>query len=144
LGLAVNGHSSDNVTGVPVGALRAYVTTEDGVLNEIVTKAVIPLNQWIYVVFTNSLTTGMHIYVDGEEQDVTVISGVLNPQDTIKRATELYIGHDAICFIDEVHISNMAAEPTSGQVLWMQWLFWAIVAAGFGLGLFFYYKTHKH
>jgi parallel beta-helix repeat protein len=145
VGLAVNGHASGNGTGIPVGALRAYVTTEDGVLNEIVTTELVPLNQWVHVVFTRSLTTGMHIYVNGEEQNVTVTSGVLNPQGAIKRETELYIGHDAICFIDEVRISNTAQEPTGGQFLWMQWWFWAVVVAtGLGVGLFFYYKKHKH
>jgi parallel beta-helix repeat protein len=146
VGLAVNGHSSGNGTGIPVGALKGYVTTEDGVLNEIViTKSVIALNQWTHVVFTRSLKTGMHIHVNGEEQSVTVTSGVLNPQGAIKRETELYIGHDAICFIDEVRISNTAQEPTCGQFLWMQWWFWAVaVATGLGVGLFFYCKKHKH
>lgn len=145
VGLAVNGYASGNGMGIPVGALRAYVTTEDGVLNEIVTTELVPLNQWAHVVFTRSLTTGMHIYVNGEEQNVTVTSGVLNPQGAIKRETELYIGHDAICFIDEVRISNTAQEPTGGQFLWMQWWFWVvIVAIGLGVGLFFYYKKHKH
>jgi len=27
----------------------------------------VPLNQWIHVVFTRSLTSGMRIYVDGQE-----------------------------------------------------------------------------
>ena len=145
VGLAVNGYASGNGMNIPVGALRAYVTTEDGVLNEIVTTGLVPLNQWVHVVFTRSLTTGMHIYVNGEEQNVTVTSGVLNPQGAIKRETELYIGHDAICFIDEVRISNTAQEPTGGRFLWMQWWFWAVVVGtGLGLGLFFYYKQHKH
>jgi parallel beta-helix repeat protein len=144
-GLAVNGHTSDDGTGLPVGVLRAYVATDEG-LNEIVTtKPVVSLNQWQHVVFTRSLSTGMHIYVNGEEKNVTVTSGTLNPQSAIKRETELYIGHDAVCFIDEVSISNMAVEPTSGQLLWMQWWFWAtVVTAGFGAGLFFYYKKLKH
>jgi parallel beta-helix repeat protein len=145
VGLAVNGYASGNGMNIPVGALRAYVTTEDGVLNEIVTTGLVPLNQWVHVVFTRSLTTGMHIYVNGEEQNVTVTSGVLNPQGAIKRETELYIGHDAICFIDEVRISNTAQEPTGGQFLWMQWWFWVVVVGtGLGVGLFFYYKKHKH
>ena len=145
VGLAVNGYASGNGMDIPVGALRAYVTTEDGVLNEIVTTGLVPLNQWVHVVFTRSLTTGMHIYVNGEEQNVTVTSGVLNPQGAIKRETELYIGHDAICFIDEVRISNTAQEPTGGRFLWMQWWFWAVVVAtGLGVGLFVYYKKHKH
>ena len=144
-GLAVNGHASANGTGLPVGVLRAYVATDEG-LNEIVTtEPVVSLNQWMHVVFTRSLSTGMHIYVNGEEQNVTVTSGVQNPQGAMKRETELYIGHDAVCFIDEASISNTAWEPIGGQVVWMQWWFWAtIVAVGLGACLVFYYRKRKH
>jgi hypothetical protein len=144
-GLAVNGHTPDNGTGLPVGVLRAYVATDEG-LNEIVTtEPFVSLNQWMHVVFTRSLSTGMHIYVNGEEQNVTVTSGVQNPQGAIRRETELYIGHDAVCFIDEAGISNTAGEPIGGQVVWMQWWFWAaVVAAGLGACLIFYYMKLKH
>jgi len=143
-GLAVNGHTLGNGS-VPVGALRAYIATDEG-LNEIVTtEPVVSLNQWAHVVFTRSLSTGMHIYVKGEEQNVTVTSGKQNPQGAIRRETELYIGHDAICFIDEARISNTASEPTIVQFLWLQWWFWAtVIAAGLGAGFVFYYKKRKH
>jgi nitrous oxidase accessory protein len=144
VGLAVNGLASDNGTGVPVGALRAYVTTDED-LNEIVTTTpVVSLGTWMHVVFTRSLTDGMHIYVNGEEQNVTVTSGTQNPQGAIKRETELYMGHDAICFIEEIRVSNTALEPTGGQVLWMQWWLWAVVAAvALGVGLFVYYRRRS-
>lgn len=143
-GLAVNGHTSGNES-VPVGALRAYVATDEG-LNEIVTtEYVVSLNQWTHVVFTRSLSTGMHIYVNGEEQNVMVTSGTQNPKGTIRRETELYIGHDAICFIDEASISNTVTEPNSAQFLWLQWWFWAtVIAAASGVGFAFYYMKHKH
>jgi len=142
-GLAVNGHASDG--SVPVGALRAYLATDEG-LNEIVTtEPVVSLNQWAYVVFTRSLSGGMRIYVNGEEQNVKVTSGTQNPQGAIRRETELYIGHDAICFIDEVHISNTTLETASGQFLWLPWWVWApIIATALGGGFVFYYTKHKH
>jgi parallel beta-helix repeat protein len=143
-GLAVNGQTSDNGS-LPVGALRAYVATNEG-LNEIVTtEPVISLNQWTHVVFTRSLSEGMHIYVNGKEQNVTVTFGTQSPKGTIRRETELYIGHDAICFIDEVHISNTALETASGQFLWLPWWVWTIfIAAASGMGFIFYYTKRKH
>ncbi len=143
-GLAVNGHTSGNGS-VPIGALRAYIANDEE-LNEIVTtEPVVFLNQWVHVIFTRSLSTGMHIYVNGEEQNVTVTSGMQNPQGVIRRETELYIGHDAICFIDEISISNTAVELTGGQFFWMQWWFWATVgAASLGASFFFYYEKRKH
>jgi hypothetical protein len=143
-GLAVNGYTSDNGS-VPVGALRAYLATDEG-LNEIVTtEPVVSLNQWEHVVFTRSLSEGMHIYVNGEEQNVKVTSGTQNPQGTIIRETELYIGHDAICFIDEVRISNMTLEIASGQFLWLPWWVWAtIIATASGAIFVFYYTKRKH
>ncbi len=128
-GLAFNGEPPQNSSAPVVGALRGYVLTSEG-LNEIVTtQAVVPLNQWIHVVFTRSLTTGMHIYVDGKEQEVKVTSGVANPSGSIVRPTETYIGHDAICTIDELKLSNTA--QASAEPLWMQWWLWtAIILAG--------------
>jgi nitrous oxidase accessory protein NosD len=144
-GLAVNGYTSDGGAGVPLGALRAYVSTEEEGLNEIVTtEPVVSLGQWMHVVFTRSLATGMHIYVNGEEQNVTVVSGVRDPKGLIRRETELYVGHDAVCFVDEAGIYNVAVEPSAGQFLWVLWLLSAaVVAAGLGAGLFFYYRKHK-
>ncbi len=129
VGLAVNGELPGNGSSVPQGALRGYVLTDSGGFNEIVTTdPVIPLNQWTHVTFTRSLTTGMHIYVNGEEKNVNVTYGVLNPAGSIQRDTELYIGHDSISMIDEVAISNYALAPQN-QSLWLQWWFWTIVGA---------------
>jgi hypothetical protein len=109
-GLAVNGITqSENGALVPQGALRGYVTTDTGGFNEIVTTEPIILNQWIQVTSTRSLTTGMHIYINGIEQNVKVTSGVQNPTGSIINGTELWLGHDAEVTIDEVRISNLAS-----------------------------------
>jgi hypothetical protein len=109
-GLAVNGITqSENGITVPQGALRGYVTTDTGGFNEIVTTEPIILNQWIQVTSTRSLTTGMHIYINGIEQNVKVTSGVQNPTGSIINGTELWLGHDAEVTIDEVRISNLAS-----------------------------------
>lgn len=137
-GLAINGEAPQNDTAPALGAIRAYVLTKDG-LNEIVTtKSVITLNQWMHVVFVRSLTTGMHIYVDGTEQEVRVTAGSVNPQGVTLRQTETYIGHDAISTIDELNLSNKAVPPEQ-QPLWMQgWLWAALFAVIAASGLGFY------
>ena len=130
VGLAVNGDLPGNGSSVSQGALRGYVLTDSGGFNEIVTTdPVISLNQWTHVTFTRSLTTGMHIYVNGEEKNVKVTCGVLNPAGSIQRDTELYIGHDSISTIDEVAISNYGSTQQD-QSLWLQWWFWTIIGAG--------------
>ncbi len=127
-GVAINGEEPQNSSAPKIGAIRGYVLTQDG-LNEIVTKNfVIELNQWTHVVFTRSLTTGMHIYIDGQEQQVAVTSGDANPQGSTLRQTETYIGHDAVCTIDELKLSSTA--DAAAQPLWMQWGLWASVLAG--------------
>lgn len=137
-GLAVNGKSLDETVGIPQGALLAFVSTETGGLNEIATiEPVVALNQWMHVVFTRSLSNGMHIYVNGEEQSIRVISGDQNPKGPIKRETELYIGHDAVCLIDELSLYNMALEPTNDQLPWIQWAIFLVIIAG---AIFFYLK----
>jgi hypothetical protein len=127
-----------------VGVLRAYVFTKKGGFNEITTTQLIPLDRWIHVFFARSLTTGMHIFVNGQEQTVTVTAGVANPSGEIMRQNEIYIGHDAICTIDELRISN-SVESTE-QPLWVQWWFWtatmiAIVAGG---SLITYFKKRAN
>lgn len=141
-GLAINGEAPQNDSAPPIGALRGYVLTNEG-LNEIVTsKAVVSLNQWIHVVFTRSIATGMHIYVDGKEQPTVVSSGVANPSGLIVRQTETYIGHDAICTIDELKISNTA--DSLYQPMWMQWWLWAIFfVALVASGVMLYYSRHR-
>ena len=133
LGIAINGETPQNSSSPPIAALRGYVMTQNGVLNEIDTTQPIPLNQWIHVVFTRSLTSGMHIYVNGTEQAVQVISGVANPSGPIMTQNELYIGHDSITQIDELRVSNMVEQQT--QPLWTQWWLWAILFVGVSVSL---------
>ena len=149
LGLAVNGETPQNASSPPIAALRGYVMTEDGVLNEIDSKEPLPLNQWIHVVFTRSLTTGMHIYINEQEQNVTVFSGVANPSGAAMPQNELYIGHDSITQIDELQISNTVGTQT---LLWMQWWFWTAIIGALAVGALLFnkrtaiikqYKTRK-
>jgi hypothetical protein len=133
LGIAINGETPQNSSSPPIAALRGCVMTQNGVLNEIDTINPVPLNQSIHVVFTRSLTSGMHIYVDGVEQKVQVSSGVANPSGSIMTQNELYIGHDSITNVDELHVSNMIEQQT--QPLWMQWWLWAILFVGLGSSL---------
>jgi len=128
-GLAVNG-IQDN-SSLPVGVLRGYMLDTTGRFNEIATQApVISLNQWTHVVFTRSLATGMHLYVNDVEQEVTVTSGTQNPTDPISRGNEFYMGHDSLSTVDEVVISNVALTP-GAQVPWLQWWFWTLIFGGF-------------
>jgi parallel beta-helix repeat protein len=131
VGLAINGESPESGNGIPQGALRGFVLDDKKVFNEIVTTEPVSLNKWSYVMFTRSLATGMHIYVDGVEQNVTVTSGVRNPTGAIAGASEIYIGHDSFTILDEVSVSNFAEVPA--PPLWMQWWFWAVVVAGIAL-----------
>jgi hypothetical protein len=110
-GIAVKAGLPQNGYAVPTGALSGYVFTDTGGFNEIVTtESVVPLNEWIHVTFTRSLTTGMHIYVNGVEQNVKTIYGTQNPAGSMVNGTELYFGHDSEVTMDEVHISNLAPE----------------------------------
>jgi len=93
-----------------VGVLSGCIFTDSSGFNEILTtEPVIPLNQWLNVAFTRT-STGMHLYVDGEEQDVTAVEGVQNPVGSIVNGTEVYIGHDSEIIIDEAKISDLAPE----------------------------------
>ena len=128
LGLAINGETPQNSSSPSIAALRGYVMTQNGVLNEIDTKEPVPLNQWVHVVFTRSLTSGIHIYVNGEDQAVQVSSGVANPTGSIMAQNEIYIGHDSITQIDELKILNTIGSQV--QPLWMHWWLWAILFVG--------------
>ena len=130
LGIAINGEIPQNSSSPPTASIRGYVMTQNGVLNEIDTKEPIPFNQWVHVVFTRSLTSGMHIYVNGIEQEVQVSSGVANPTGTAVNQNELYIGHDSITQIDELQIKNIALSQV--QPLRMQWWIWPILFLGIG------------
>ena len=142
LGVAINGETPSNASSPLLGALRAYVATSSG-LNEIDTKQVLSFNTWVHVVFVRSTTTGMHLYVNGKEQAVTVAAGTVNPIGPILKTTDIYIGHDSMTEIDQLQISN-TAEPI-GQPLWMQWWLWtAVILAGMaGTGLVLYFKSPK-
>lgn len=147
-GLAVNGMEPENSTSPVVGALRGYVVTDTEGFNEIVTtEAGIPLNEWTHVVFTRSLTSGMHLYVNGEETDVMVTEGKQNPTGTINRSAALYIGHDSNAIIDELSISNIAMQNLETS-MWMQGWFWTAITIGVLLAvttaaLFYFKKRHK-
>ena len=94
-----------------IGVLSGCVYTDSSGFNEVLTaEPVISLNEWINVAFTRT-STGMYLYVNGEEQAVTVIEGVQNPEGSIINGTEVYIGHDSEITIDEVKISDLAPEP---------------------------------
>jgi len=109
-GLAVKPSLEQNGIGIPQGVLSGCVFTDSGGFNEIVTtEPVISLNQWTNVAFTRT-STGMHLYVNGEEKNVKAIQGVQNPVGSIINGTELYIGHDSEVIIDEVKISDLAPE----------------------------------
>jgi hypothetical protein len=95
------------------GFLRGYVYTDKEHLNEIMTtEPLIPLNKWIHVAFTRSLSSGMHLYVNGEEVEVNVVQGVRNPMGKILMGTEIYFGHDAEIIIDEPRICDVALNPS--------------------------------
>ena len=146
VGLAVCGLSAKNNTVVPQGALIGSLYTQTGELNEIATtEPVMKPNQWTHVVFTRSQTTGMHIYVNGEEQTVNVTSGTASPTGSIKRANEIYIGHDSIAIIDDVSLRNCAINPTV-QPLWLQWWLWTALAAVLTAcgGAFIYFKKRGY
>jgi nitrous oxidase accessory protein len=146
VGLAVNGREPENSASPVVGALRGYVVTEEG-FNEIVsTEAAITLNEWTHVVFTRSLTSGMHLYVNGLEKAVMVTGGKQNPIGAINRSAVLYIGHDANAIIDEISISNIAMQDIETS-MWVQWLFWIVAVIGILVtltaGVLFYFKKRK-
>jgi len=145
VGLAINGEEPNENSSVPQGAIIAYVSTENGELNEITTtESVVSLNQWMHVVFTRSLSTGMHIYVNGQEQNITVTSGVQNPDGDIQRETELYVGHDAVCNIDEIKVYNYVTEQATEQNNGSSIELYAILIAAIGIiAVFSYVKVKR-
>ena len=142
--MAVNGQAPSNASSPPLGALRAYLATASE-LNEIDTKEALPLNTWVHVVFVRSTMSGMHLYVDGKEQAVTVAAGTANPIGQLLKPTDIYIGHDSMTEIDQLQISN-TAQPLD-QPIWMQWWLWTIVivagVAAAGLLLYFGLQSKK-
>ena len=150
LGFAINGKSNQNSSQPAVGSLRGFFLDDKGVFNEIVTTHdVVPLNQWLHVVFVRSLTSGMHIYVNGKEDPVEVTSGSQNPSGSIAGGTEFYIGHDSISTIDELSISSFAVPQTTEtnqpMSVLMDWWFWAALAVGavFLTGVVFFIRRSR-
>lgn len=150
MGFAINGVPAENGSGAVLGALRGFFVDSIGVFNEVVTvESVVPLNQWVHVVFVRSMETGMHIYVDDQEQAVTVTAGSQNPSGAVSEGAEFYIGHDSISTIDEASISTVATapQPTStpsstatpqqtaepvqeiSTPIWQQWWLWTTIVA---------------
>ena len=111
LGLAVQGTEEN---GVALGALTGFVQTDTGGFNEIATSQPIPLNQWIQVEFSRT-ATGMHLYINGHEQNVNVVEGSRNPQGTIVNGTEYYIGHDGYASIDDVRLSDLSPDAAENS-----------------------------
>lgn len=107
LGLALRAGVPENGEQYVEGALSGFVLTDTGGYNEIVTSQAVPLNQWVNVEFTRT-STGMHLYVNGYEQNVKVLQGTQNPQGSIVNGTEYYFGHDGLAAIDDVRITDLS------------------------------------
>jgi hypothetical protein len=94
------------------GALSGFVYTDQNGYNEIVTTQPLTLNQWVHVEFTRT-SSGMHLYINGYEQEVNVLHGAKNPQGKIINGTEIYFGHDSLATIDDVRIIDLEPAETS-------------------------------
>lgn len=147
LGLAINGVEPENNSSPQVGSLRGYIVTDTEGFNEIVTtEPAIQDNKWINIVFKRSKTSGMHLFVDGEEKKIMVTNGNQNPSGTIKRSTYMYVGHDSNTIIDELIISNTA--PNSLEIF--SWKnapilsITAIILFLIGAFLIYYMKKRKN
>jgi len=106
LGLAVRAGTPEKGEVYVEGALSGFLMTESGGFNEIVTTKAIPLNTWIQVEFTRT-PSGLHLYINNEEQEVTVLEGTQNPTGNILSGTEYYFGHDSYATIDNVKITDL-------------------------------------
>ena len=106
LGISIRAGEPENGEEYVEGAFSGYVLTDQDGFNEIVTTQPVSLNQWINVKFTRT-STGMHLYINGNEQSVNVIHGVQNPQGNIINGTEYYFGHDGIATLDDVRIIDL-------------------------------------
>ena len=109
MGLALRAGTPENGEEYVEGALSGFVMTETGGLNEIVTIQSVPLNTWIEVQFTRD-ATGLHLYMNNQEQPVKVLHGTQNPTGKILNGTEYYFGHDSYATIDNVKIVDL--DPT--------------------------------
>ncbi|MDR0372987.1 MAG: LamG domain-containing protein [Nitrososphaerota archaeon] len=107
LGLAIRAGTPENNERYVEGALSGYVMTDSDGFNEIVTTQPVPFNQWVNVEFRRD-TTGMHLYLNGNEQTTNVIHGVQNPSGNILNGTEYYFGHDSFATIDHIKITDLS------------------------------------
>lgn len=107
LGLALRAGAPKNGGEYVEGALSGFLMTETGGFNEIITSQSIPLNTWLEVQFTRTIT-GMHLYINNQEQTVKVIEGTQNPTGKILNGTEIYFGHDSYATIDNLRITDLA------------------------------------
>ena len=106
LGISIRAGTPETGENYAEGALAGYVYTDQSGYNEIATQQPIPMNQWIHVEFTRTLT-GMHLYIDGAEQNINTLHGSQNPQGNIINGTEIYLGHDSLAIIDEVKMTDL-------------------------------------
>jgi len=103
--------------GSDIGVLSGCVYTDLEGFNEIVTvEPVISVGSWIHVAFTRT-STGMHLYINGEEQQIKAIHGVQNPMGSIIDGTEIYIGHDSEVIIDEVRLIDLAPKESAAAAV---------------------------
>ncbi|HSV48701.1 MAG TPA: LamG-like jellyroll fold domain-containing protein [Candidatus Acidoferrales bacterium] len=107
LGLALRAGTPENGEEYVEGALSGFVMTETGGVNEIVTTQTVPLNTWIEVQFTRDLT-GLHLYINNQEQTTKTLSGTHNPTGKILNGTEYYFGHDSYATIDTIKLTDLA------------------------------------
>lgn len=107
LGLAIRAGTPENGEQYVEGALSGFVMTETGGVNEIVTTQAVPLNTWIEVQFTRDIT-GLHLYINNQEQTTKVLSGNQNPTGNILNGTEYYFGHDSYAAIDNIKLTDLA------------------------------------
>lgn len=107
IGLAIRAGTPENGEEYVQGALSGFLMTEGGGFNEIVTTQPIPLNTWIEVQFTRTVS-GMHLYINNQEQTVKVLHGTQNPTGNILAGTEYYIGHDSYATIDNVKLTDLS------------------------------------
>lgn len=107
LGLALRAGTPESGEAYTAGVLSGFVYTDEGGFNEIVTTEPIAFDQWVNVEFTRT-ATGMHLYVDGQEQTVKVLHGTQNPVGDILNGTEYYFGHDSFATIDNVKIVDLS------------------------------------
>jgi hypothetical protein len=109
LGLAMRAGTPENGEQYVEGALSGFVMTETGGVNEIVTTQPIPLNTWVEVQFTRDIT-GLHLYINNQEQAAKVLSGNQNPTGNILNGTEYYFGHDSYASIDNIKITDLSPD----------------------------------